>query len=47
MSGKCFATVRSRKCKSVVLFIDLVSTSWEVGSQKSGFLRERLGNLLY
>ncbi len=27
MSGKCFATVRSRKCSSVVLCSDFVSTS--------------------
>jgi hypothetical protein len=31
MEGKCFATVRSRKCKRVVLFTDLVSTSLESG----------------
>ena len=34
MEGKCFATVRSRKCKSVVLFTDLVSTSWKTVGQK-------------
>lgn len=27
MARKCFATVRSRKCRRVVLFTDLVSTS--------------------
>lgn len=26
MDGKCFATVRSRKCRRVILFADFVST---------------------
>lgn len=28
MSGKCFETVFSKKCSNVVLFTDLVSTSY-------------------
>jgi hypothetical protein len=47
MAGKCFATVRSRKCKSVVLFTDLVSTSWKNGwSENKGQVYEN-GQAIY
>ena len=34
MSGKCFETVRSKKCSSVVLCVDFVSTIYVGASDR-------------